>query len=157
MPIRLAPRRALHVDIGASVRVQARVAADLETARSAFAEHITRGLGDGEVRRAFATVPRERFVGPAPWLRLTDHGYEPLPSDDATVLYDDVVIALRPQDRINNGQPSLHAQCLASAGVKPGETVVHIGCGTGYYTAILAELTGPGGSVDAWDVEKIRV
>jgi len=36
--------------------------------------------------------------------------------------------------------------------VKHGETVVHIGCGTGYYTAILAELTGPGGGVEAWDL-----
>src|SRR4029077_11081240 len=31
----------------------------------------------------------------------------------------------------------------------PGEHVVHIGAGVGYYSAILAELVGPGGRVTA--------
>ena len=28
---------------------------------------------------------------------------------------------------------------------KPGERVYHLGCGVGYYTAIIAEVVGPGG------------
>ena len=38
-------------------------------------------------------------------------------------------------------------------GVGAGDHVVHVGCGTGYYTAILAELVGPGGRVTACDID----
>lgn len=125
----------------------------IERARGRFAEAITDAEGDPAVRRAFARVPREAFLGPAPWLRLAGDGYEPLQSADATAVYEDIVIALLPDRRLNNGQPRLHARCLSFASVKPGESIVHIGCGTGYYTAILAELAGPGGRVTALDVE----
>jgi protein-L-isoaspartate(D-aspartate) O-methyltransferase len=48
----------------------------------------------------------------------------------------------------------LHAFCLAALNVKEGETVVHVGAGTGYYSALLAKLAGPSGSVAAFEVEK---
>jgi protein-L-isoaspartate(D-aspartate) O-methyltransferase len=32
--------------------------------------------------------------------------------------------------------------------------VLHIGCGTGYYTAILAELVGPDGAVQALEIDR---
>ena len=54
---------------------------------------------------------------------------------------------------INNGQPSLHAQCIDALGVREGETVLHIGAGAGYYTAILAQLVGPKGRVVAYEIE----
>jgi protein-L-isoaspartate(D-aspartate) O-methyltransferase len=34
-----------------------------------------------------------------------------------------------------------------------GDTVLHIGCGTGYYAAILAQLVGPSGKVIAYEIE----
>ena len=37
--------------------------------------------------------------------------------------------------------------------MQPGEAIIHIGAGTGYYTAILAQLTGPHGHVDAYEIE----
>jgi len=37
--------------------------------------------------------------------------------------------------------------------VQPGDRVLHIGTGTGYYTAILAELAGPAGRVTAVEFE----
>jgi protein-L-isoaspartate(D-aspartate) O-methyltransferase len=55
---------------------------------------------------------------------------------------------------LNNGEPQLHARCLAALGVKAGETAVHIGSGTGYYTAILAELVGPTGTVLAYEIDQ---
>jgi len=109
---------------------------------------------DGEsVRNAFARVPRERFVAPGPWMVLAGDGYVASPSDDPALLYDDIVVALLPGKRINNGQPTLHARCLAAVRVKPGENALHIGCGSGYYTAVISELVGPSGAVDAWDIE----
>jgi protein-L-isoaspartate(D-aspartate) O-methyltransferase len=41
---------------------------------------------------------------------------------------------------------------IATAAPTTGESIVHIGCGTGYFTAILAELVGPTGSVVAFEV-----
>ena len=65
----------------------------------------------------------------------------------------DVVVALAPERRINNGQPLLHAINLAALNVKQGEKVLHVGAGTGYYTAVLARLTGATGTVVAYEVE----
>lgn len=111
------------------------------------------GVDDPRVIEAFGTVPREQFVGPGPWLISGRDGYIQSASADPALLYDDIVVALAPDKRINNGQPSLHARCLSAARIRAGERVLHIGCGTGYYSAILSELVGPSGAVAAWDVE----
>ena len=112
-----------------------------------------RGLEDARLQAAFATVPRERFAGPGPWKILTPDGYRNSSSDDPALLYEDVVVALDEGQQINNGQPALHARLLSAARVQPGERALHIGCGTGYYTALLAELVTPSGAVTAWDVQ----
>jgi hypothetical protein len=65
-----------------------------------------------------------------------------------------LAVALAPERRINNGEPSLHAISLAALNVSKGEKIVHIGAGTGYYTAILAELTGKSGTVLAYEIEQ---
>jgi protein-L-isoaspartate(D-aspartate) O-methyltransferase len=58
-------------------------------------------------------------------------------------------IGILPKRNLNNGQPSLHAALIAAAAPQPGEHVLHIGVGVGYYTAILAELVGATGRVTA--------
>ena len=110
--------------------------------------------GDGRLVGAFAAVARERFVGTGPWKIFTAAGYIETPTDDPALLYQDVVVALAPERKINNGQPVLHALCMAALKVKESETVAHVGAGTGYYTAILAQLVGAAGSVVAYEVEK---
>ena len=110
------------------------------------------GLG-GRLEAALAATPRERFLGPGPWRVFTAAGYITTPSDDATFVYHDVPIALSEGEAINNGQPALHALCLAALDVKEGETAVHVGAGTGYYTAVLARLVGAHGSVFACELE----
>ncbi len=127
----------------------------LQAHRNFFARLITASAGvpEGPLRDAFASTPREDFVGKGPWRILTASGYVETPSDDPVFLYHDVLIALQPDGPINNGQPSLHALCLAGVRVKEGQTVVHVGAGTGYYTAILSKLTGPSGSVVAYELE----
>ena len=37
--------------------------------------------------------------------------------------------------------------------LQPGEHVVHVGCGTGYYSAVMAEVVGPRGRVTAYEVD----
>ena len=105
------------------------------------------------VEAAFAAVPRERYLTPPPWRIFAPGYWRDLVSAEPEELYDDVLVALDEAQRINNGQPSLHAGWLASVDPHPGETVVQIGIGTGYYTAILAELVGPSGRVEAYEIE----
>ena len=51
---------------------------------------------------------RGSFVGPGPWKVFAGSNYVETPTDDAAFLYQDVVVALAPERRINNGEPSLH-------------------------------------------------
>src|SRR4051812_212435 len=105
------------------------------------------------VEAAFAAVPRERYLTPPPW-RIFSPGWGlDLVSADRANLYADVLVALDDPKRINNGQPSLHAAWMAATDPQPGETVIQIGIGAGYYTAILAALVGPAGRVDAYEIE----
>ena len=124
--------------------------------RRFYAELVVRSAGSADARLvdAFAQVPRERFVGPGPWHVFVGDGYITTPTDDPRFLYQDVLIALAPERNINNGQPSLHARCLAACAPAPGESVFHLGAGTGYYSAILAALVEPTGSVMAVEREE---
>ena len=128
----------------------------LEAYRTFFARLITASIGqpNGQLTAAFASTPRERFVGPGPWSIFTASGYIETPSDDPVFLYQNVVVALAKESRINNGEPLLHSAGLAALDVKEGETVVHIGAGTGYYTAVLSRLAGLAGSVIAYEIEQ---
>ena len=113
------------------------------------------GISPGsELAAAFASTPREQFVGPAPWKIFTPGGYIETLSDDPAYLYQDVVVSLGENGPLNNGQPTLHAFCLAALGPLAGRRVVHVGAGSGYYTTILAKLVGTEGAVDAYEVEE---
>jgi len=121
----------------------------LAALRHRYAQMMTGSLqgGDPRLRDAFAAVPREDFLGPPPW---TVRGVSmPLTAHDPAELYHDVLVALDAAKGLNNGSPSLHAQMLHRLGVQPGDRVLHLGAGGGYYTAILAELAGAVGRVTA--------
>jgi protein-L-isoaspartate(D-aspartate) O-methyltransferase len=77
--------------------------------------------------------------------------YQVIEGDPAS-LYHDVVVTLHEEREINNGQPSFWARVLDDSQLRPGERVLHLGCGTGYYTAILAEIVGPEGAVSAIEI-----
>ena len=131
---------------------------DLQAHRQFFADLITSSAGisraDGRFAAAFASVPREKFLGQGPWKIFTASGPVETPSDDATFLYQDVVVSISSDRGINNGQPLLHAISLAALNPVLDETVLHVGAGTGYYTAILANLVGPTGPVIAYEIEE---
>jgi protein-L-isoaspartate(D-aspartate) O-methyltransferase len=126
----------------------------LQFYREAYARCVVEasGASDACLIAAFAKVPREDFVGPAPW-SILHGGHTAQQTSDPRLLYQDVLVALARDRGINNGQPSLHAMCLAAVRPAPGEAVLHIGAGTGYYSAILAELVGSTGTVLAYEIE----
>lgn len=124
--------------------------------RSYYARLVTAkaGTDDDRLLEALTAVERERFLGPGPWkVNCFPGGYVETPSDDLIFIYQDVVVAIDPERRINNGEPQLHARCLAALQIGRGETVVHVGSGTGYYTALLAHLVGPTGVVHAYEID----
>jgi protein-L-isoaspartate(D-aspartate) O-methyltransferase len=106
---------------------------------------------------AFARVPREKFLGSGPWevasadvrglsvLGAMQMSYTPV--DDPRDLYHNVIVVLDKAADINNGQPSALARWIDALDLKAGDRAYHLGCGVGYYTAIMAEVVGPGGSV----------
>ena len=102
---------------------------------------------DPAIREAFARVPRHELVGPGPWY-FTERG-GPAESDDPAILYPDVAMGLARDRGIPTGLPSLHARRIAACAVSAGERVSHIGSGSGYCTAVLAELVGEAGQVVA--------
>jgi protein-L-isoaspartate(D-aspartate) O-methyltransferase len=139
----------------------------IKNARHWYAEELrfTAKVSSRAVVTAFTTVPREHFIGPGPWRILSPiytAGYWTTEDDNPRHVYHDVLIALDETRGINNGEPSLWAYLFDQLGIGVGEQVLHLGCGTGYYTAIAAELVGPAGKVTAIEIdpslaEKARV
>jgi len=81
-----------------------------------------RGIRDPRVLAAMERVPREHFISP----EFRDHAYEdaPLPIGEGQTI----------------SQPYMVALMLDALRLQPHHTVLEIGTGSGYQTAILAEL-----------------
>jgi len=132
--------------------------------RAFFALYVTKcaNTSDARIEAAFASVPREPFAGPGPWHILVSSPWQPVsfppnyvetPDEDPAFLYQNVLIALDAKRGLNIGEPSLHARCLDALALQPDETVLQIGAGSGYYTAILARLVGPAGRVIGFEID----
>ena len=133
----------------------------LEECRRFYAEEIryAANLSTPALIEAFARVPREKFLGLGPWkiagADLTGGGtiYIPTEDDDPRRVYHNVAIGLDPARNLNNGQPGSLAHWIEALDLKAGDRVFHLGCGVGYFTAILAETVGPTGSVVSSEVD----
>jgi protein-L-isoaspartate(D-aspartate) O-methyltransferase len=129
---------------------------ELAIIRRAYAKQILAQaqVDNSRLEQAFAEVHREEFLGPGPWVIPRWLGeYVPTPSADPIYLYIDSVVQVIAERHLNNGQPSGHAIWITSASIKAGEHVVHIGTGTGYYTAIMACLVGASGKVTGIELD----
>jgi protein-L-isoaspartate(D-aspartate) O-methyltransferase len=129
----------------------------LEIVRRAYAKQMLAlaGVSDNlALEDAFASVRRERFIGPPPWRIVGPRGLRVLLSDDPVPIYQDVLIALSPDRGVNNGSPMLHAIWLNALGPLEGARVAHIGAGTGYYSAILSRLVGERGQILAVECDR---
>lgn len=111
------------------------------------------GCEASRVEAAFARVPRECCLTAPPWRVFSPGGLFARQTSDPRDLYDDVLVVLDRKRGINNGQPTLHAAWMTAVAPKRGETVVQVGAGSGYYTAILAELAGSLGRIEAYEVD----
>jgi protein-L-isoaspartate(D-aspartate) O-methyltransferase len=130
------------------------------TAREFYAEEIEAvcGLENAALARAFATVPRERFLSPGPWtIRGESEALHAAPrvtpDADPRRVYHNVAIALDDSRLIFNGAPGVLATWFDQLALGAGSRVLHVGCGTGYYSAILGQVVGPAGTVDAIEID----
>jgi protein-L-isoaspartate(D-aspartate) O-methyltransferase len=82
-----------------------------------------RGISDHRVLEAMSLVPRERFVSPE--YRALAYEDHPLPIGDGQTI----------------SQPYIVALMLESLQISPGDKVLEVGTGSGYATALLAELS----------------
>jgi protein-L-isoaspartate(D-aspartate) O-methyltransferase len=83
-----------------------------------------RGIFNEAVLRAMTKVPREEFVAP----ELREHAYEDRP------------LVIGCSQTIS--QPYIVASMLQALELKPDDHVLELGTGSGYQTALLAEIVG---------------
>lgn len=133
-----------------------------DTQRRAFAEEIrvAAGLRSDRLVEAFAKVPREHYLGPGPWNIVVpaEDGkptYRLTENSDAEQTYRNVAIAIDPSRGLHNGHPEGLAMWMDQLQLAVGQVVVHVGAGTGYYTAILAEVVGPTGRIAAFEIDPL--
>ena len=130
---------------------------ELSIIRAAYAKQILAAAGvvdNVRLEAALSATRREDFLGAGPWQILRRfQEYVTTPDADPVYLYTDDLVGILPDRRLNNGQPSFLAYLIHQASPRAGEHVVHIGAGTGYYTAILAHIVGPSGRVTGIEYE----
>ncbi|MER8956600.1 methyltransferase domain-containing protein [Mesorhizobium sp. M0833] len=133
---------------------------DASEARRWFAEDLRVSspvLHNPAVIEAFAKVPREHYLGNGPWRihsRLQIGAVHTSPSAALHEIYHDVLVSLDEKRGLNSGLPSLWALVVDHVNIAPGQTVLQVGTGVGYFTAILAELTGSEGRVIAYEIDE---
>lgn len=130
---------------------------DLDEIRHYYAEEL-RAVADLQSEalvRAFAKVPREHFLGPGPWQVFSPGSETDWTTKDADPrhLYHNLLVVIDAERNLNNGYPSFLAFLIDELQLQLGEHVVHIGCGPGYYTAIMAEVVGSQGHVTAIEID----
>jgi protein-L-isoaspartate(D-aspartate) O-methyltransferase len=131
---------------------------DVAAARRRYTEEIKNReqISSPRLLRALATIPREHFLDEGPWRIRSELVREYCSTDDADPihLYCDVLVAIDEYRKLDTGLPSLWAHLFDVLDIKEKERVVQIGCGLGYYSAILSEMVGPEGTVVAIDCER---
>jgi protein-L-isoaspartate(D-aspartate) O-methyltransferase len=137
---------------------------DLTMRRRFFAEEIEAvgKLKSPALVDAFAAVPREQFLPPGPWTVLADAdvgiGMGPAKTRltvdaDPARIYHNIAVAIDPSRQLFNGQPSTLGAWIDALELTPGSRVLHVGCGPGYYTAIMAHCVRAAGRVLAFEAD----
>ncbi len=136
----------------------------LDLRRRFFAEELEAvcTLRSSHLVNAFATVPREQYLGPGPWTVFGESMYSPgagfstrtTPDADPARVYHNIAVAIDPSRQLFNGQPGTLAVWIDALDLAPGARVLHVGSGLGYYTAVIAHAVGSAGRVVAFEVDE---
>lgn len=136
---------------------------ELNLRRRFFAEELEAvcKLRSPALVEAFAAVARERFLPPGPWTVLANADFGPsvptmrttVDADPARVCHN-IAVAIDPARQLFNGQPGTVGVWIDALELAPGARVLHVGCGLGYYTAVVAHCVGPAGRVVAFEVDE---
>jgi protein-L-isoaspartate(D-aspartate) O-methyltransferase len=132
---------------------------DLNALRRFFAEEIqvTSNLKSPAVIEALSTIERERFLPPGPWTIRGEADFQAAPRQtvdaDPRHVYHNIAVAIDPSRMLFNGAPGLVAMAIDALTLSPGDHVLHIGTGLGYYTALAAQCVGEGGRVLGIEVD----
>lgn len=133
---------------------------DLSVRRRLFAEEIeaVANLRTPALIDALASVPRERFLRAGPWYvrAESDFGGPPrtTPDADPRHVYHNYAIGIDPPRQLFNGAPALIAMSIDALALKPGDRVLHLGAGLGYYSALIAHAVGASGRLVAIEVDE---
>jgi protein-L-isoaspartate(D-aspartate) O-methyltransferase len=132
---------------------------DLSQRRRFFADEIA-AVGAVSTPRlidAIADVPRERFLDPGPWLVRGEAdvltGARRTPDDDPQHVYHNYSIAIDPARQLFNGTPVFLASLIDKLALAPGASVLHVGAGLGYYSAVIGHTVGASGRVVAIEID----
>jgi protein-L-isoaspartate(D-aspartate) O-methyltransferase len=136
---------------------------DLELRRRFFAEELeaVSKLRSSSLVDAFAAVPHEAFLPPGPWVVLADADFGSGPAktrltsdaDPARVCHN-IAVAIDADRQLFNGQPGTLGTWIDALELGRGARVLHVGCGLGYYTAVMAHCAGPAGRVLASEADE---
>jgi protein-L-isoaspartate(D-aspartate) O-methyltransferase len=138
---------------------------ELELRRRFFAEELeaVSRLQTPALVDAFARVKRDEFLPPGPWTVLADGGdsyamgagarTRVTPDADPARVHHNIAVAIDAGRQLFNGQPGTLAAWIDALEIRPSARVLHVGCGLGYYTAVIGECAGPGGRVLAFDID----
>lgn len=112
-----------------------------EAAARMLAAHLSdRGIRDSRVLEQIAMVPRHEFIAPEAWRGSTEshHGEDRSVPIDLRTAYADQALPIREHQTIS--QPYIVALMTEAAELKPCDTVLDVGTGSGYQAAILSRL-----------------
>ena len=99
---------------------------DLQKAKEVLMAQLARRIRSPETLRAMAAVPRERFV----------------PPEYHSLAYMDIPLAIGEGQTIS--QPTMVAEMTAALRLSPRDKTLEVGTGSGYQSAVLAEVSPDG-------------
>jgi protein-L-isoaspartate(D-aspartate) O-methyltransferase len=132
---------------------------DIQAQRRYFAEEIqvTANLKSAALVDALAAVARERYLAAGPWTIRGEADFQApprqTPDADPRHVYHNIAVAIDPARMLFNGAPGLIAMAIDALMLRPGDRVLHLGTGLGYYTALIATCVGPAGRVLGIEVD----